>query len=80
MPHISLKSPNTWVLLACIIAVLGIAALAIGWASQVSWFRWVGAALIAPIIMGGLVLIIVVIPILIVANRRMRKEKADKQQ
>ena len=75
-----LKSPNLWVLILSVLAVLGIVASVIGWAARVLWLRIVGAVMIAPIIIGGLILIVVVIPTLIVANRRMRKRTTDKQQ
>ena len=68
-----LKSPNTWGNIFSISAVLGLLCVAVGIAFNQVWLKKVGIALIAPLLLGGLVLIIIVIPILIVANRSKKK-------
>jgi hypothetical protein len=63
------KSPNFWVQIASIIAVCGLIVFVCGWIGQVAWMKLFGALLFTPLIVGGLILIGVVIPILIIANR-----------
>ena len=73
-----LCSPNLWVAIACGSAVLGCMLAVSGTVGDVPILRTVGLALISPIVVGGLVLAIIVIPILVLANRK-RNQKTPKE-
>jgi len=57
--------PNLWVGIFAVLALAGIACLLTGHRSAGLW-------LLAPLLLGGILLVIVVIPILIRANRKHR--------
>lgn len=57
--------PNLWVGIFAVLALAGVACLLMG-------YRNVGLWLLAPLLLGGLVLIAVIIPILIRVNRKHR--------
>lgn len=57
--------PNLWVGIFSVLALAGVVCLLTG-------YRNAGLWLLAPLLFGGLVLIIVIIPILIRANRKHR--------
>lgn len=68
-----LLSPNAWVGVFSILAIVGISMSAIGLVAQVRQLTVIGLWLIAPLLIGGIVILLVVFPILIVNNRRQRK-------
>ncbi len=68
MGSLSPKSPNFWVLVASVLAAMGLVVSGVGWVAHASWLRIVGMALLVPLIVGGLGLLLIVIPFLIVAN------------
>ena len=73
MYSMSPKSPNFWVLVASALAILGFLVLSIGWLTQVVWLKTAGWIVIMPIIAGGIVLAVIVIPVLIILTRSTRK-------
>ena len=75
MRSLSPRSPNSWVLIASALAVAGLIASVVGWVAHASWLRIAGMVLLAPIIVGGIGLVLVVIPFLIIANHRRRKNQ-----
>jgi len=66
-------SPNFWVGIASLLGVLGIVSLVGSAAFDVAWLKPIGFILLSPIVVGGVLLVMVGIPILIVANRRAAK-------
>jgi len=73
-----LLSPNIWVGIMSVLAIVGIALAAVGafadlqWATTAVWF------LISPIILAGVLLVVVGFPVLILANRKhVRSDKDD---
>ncbi|HLA85744.1 MAG TPA: hypothetical protein VJL29_13215 [Thermoguttaceae bacterium] len=68
-----LLSPNAWVGVFSILAVAGLLLCAVGFVTQVRQFTVIGLWLIAPILIGGIFILFVVLPVLIVANRRQRE-------
>ena len=71
-------SPNFWVGIASFLGVLGLVSLVGSAAFDIAWLKPIGFILLSPIIVGGVVLVMVVIPILIVANRRAEKNDSSK--
>ena len=71
-----LLSPNIWVGVFCLLAVIGIGLQIASVVLELPTLRLVGLGFLAPLLLGGFLLIVVVIPILIVAN--MRHPKNDK--
>jgi hypothetical protein len=72
MGSLSLKSPNFWVILSIFLAVPGMIAGALGWTTGHCWLKVVGMILFAPFAIAVFVLIVIVFPVLIVANHRQR--------
>jgi uncharacterized membrane protein len=67
-------SPNLWITIASLLGVAGIALMFRGFfAGNDGLFR-LGMWLLTPLLLGGIILIVVVIPILIRANRRDKKD------
>lgn len=58
-----LLTPNLWVAIFCVFAVAGIICFGLG-------YRQLGLWLLAPLIVGGVILFLVLIPILIRANKK----------
>jgi hypothetical protein len=68
-----LSSPNFWVGVSSVVAATGIALCTIGFAAGLNWLTTVGLWLVAPILIGGVFIALVVVPRLIAANRKQRK-------
>jgi len=68
-----LLSLNAWVGGFSILAVVGLLLCAVGFFAHVRQLTVIGLWLIAPILIGGIVILFVAIPVLIVANRKQRK-------
>ncbi len=60
-----LLAPNLWIGVFCILAVVGIVCLILG-------YRNAGIWLLAPLLVAGVIVVFVLIPILIRANRKQR--------
>ncbi|MDA3961459.1 MAG: hypothetical protein PF961_11765 [Planctomycetota bacterium] len=65
-----LKSPNFWIGIACLLAVIGFSLLMIGWIRDDQLFREIGFWFLGPLLIGGVGIVVIVIPILIMANRK----------
>ncbi len=65
-----LLSPDFWIAVSSLLGVVGIVLAITGIMGDIQWAKTAGLLLVAPIILGGFVLALVVIPILIIANRR----------
>jgi len=63
-----LKSPNCWVAIFSLLGILGLISIACG-------KKGIGLILIAPLVIGGILVMCVVFPILIFANRRNLKKR-----
>ena len=72
MPRLLAKllSPNLWVLIASLLGIGGLACVLIGFLTGIQALTYVGICLFAPLIVGGVLLLTVIIPILIAANRK----------
>lgn len=68
-----LLSPNAWVGACSILAVLGLLLCAVGFLAQNRQCMLIGLSLTTPILVGGIVLLLVVFPLLMLANRKHRK-------
>jgi hypothetical protein len=62
----SILSPNLWVGVFSLLTIVGLICIALG-------YKTVGLWLLAPLLVGGLILFVVVIPILIRENRKHKK-------
>jgi hypothetical protein len=69
-----LASPNLWVAIASILGVAGIALMIAGFLTGSDGLIRVGMWLLVPLLLGGIVLVGVVIPILVWANRKHKKD------
>jgi hypothetical protein len=69
-----LGSPNFWVTVASVLAVVGIAIMLLSLFSDNSVLMVLGTWLLAPLALGGLLLAVVVIPMLIWRNKRHRSD------
>ena len=72
------KSPNFWVLAASILAILGFIVMGVGSITHVSVLKLAGQILIAPIVIGGILLLLIVIPALIIYNREKTQKSHSK--
>jgi hypothetical protein len=68
-----LLSPNAWVAAFSILAASGILLCVLGVISGATWLTAVGLSMIAPIVMGGVILLFVIVPVLIIANRKQKR-------
>jgi|LSQX01.1.fsa_nt_gb hypothetical protein len=68
-----LLSPNAWVGIFSILAVAGLLLCAVGFVAQVRQFTVIGLWLIMPMVIGGIIILFVVFPVLMVINRRQRR-------
>ena len=66
-------SPNAWIGLFSIMAVAGLLSCIIGFVAHIRPLVEIGLCLTAPLLMGGIVIIVVIIPLLIVANWKRRQ-------
>lgn len=73
-----LLSPDCWVLLATLLAIAGQVCVVTGFLSGNHALMDVGMWLCAPLILGGVLLMVVVIPLLIVDNWKLNRK--HKQQ
>ena len=64
-----LLSPNLWVAVFSVLAVAGIVCLSCGQ-------KTIGLWLLAPLVISGIIVIVVVIPILIRANRKHKRTES----
>lgn len=71
-------SPNFVVGVLTFTAIIGIVLAIVGMAADVRLARTVGLLLIAPVVIGGILLVVAVFPILIIANRR--HQRSDNEQ
>jgi hypothetical protein len=62
-----LLAPNLWLGIFCVLAMVGIVGLILGYIK-------VGLWLLAPLFIGGLIVVLVIIPLLIRANRKNRHQ------
>lgn len=77
----SFRSPSSWVSLATFLAAVGLILGSIGMAAHIPWLRLTGAVLMAPIFVGGILLLVVVIPIVIALNyREKRRENRETRE
>lgn len=65
-----LLSLNVWIGVFSILGVAGIILAALGTITETAWARTTGFVFISPILIMGILLIVIVFPILIVANRK----------
>lgn len=65
-----LKAPNTWVNLFSLCALMGLICFVVGIAFDLETVKKIGIILVAPLLLGGIVLLVIVIPFLIVSSRR----------
>lgn len=72
-----LRSPNFWVGLTCIAGLAGIACVATGLLSSNESLTRAGLWLLGPLMLGGVLLVVAVIPILIWVNRRKPPQPPD---
>ncbi|NLE37389.1 MAG: hypothetical protein GX621_05125 [Pirellulaceae bacterium] len=68
-----LLSPDAWVCVFSILAVVGLFLCAIGFFTQIRPLMVVGLWFISPILIGGVVIVFIVFPVLIVDNRKQHK-------
>lgn len=66
-----MKSPNFWVGVASVIAVCGLAVVVAGWCLGDQSVMKVGMWLLSPLIIGGVATVVVAVPVLILANRKL---------
>jgi hypothetical protein len=66
--------PNCWVLLATLLSIVGLVCVVTGFLSGNHVLMRAGIWLCAPLLILGGVLLIVVIPLLIVANRKHKQQ------
>jgi hypothetical protein len=69
----SLKAPNFWVAVLSCMAMMGIAFVFAGRVLNRPSLYAIGMWLCVPLIVGGVLLCVVVIPILMIANRKHRR-------
>jgi hypothetical protein len=67
-----LKQPEFWVAASMMLATPGAVCAAIGRASGTRWLYWTGLGLCVPGAIAVALLLVVVFPVLIIANRRQR--------
>jgi uncharacterized membrane protein len=73
-----LLSPNIWVGIFSMLAIVGIVLAAVGAFADLLWAKTAGWVLISPIILAGVLLVVVGFPVLILANRKhVRSNKDD---
>lgn len=66
--------PNAWVGVLSVLAVVGLLLCGVGFLANVRQLTLIGLWLTAPLQIGGIIILFVVIPVLIVANRKQRKQ------
>jgi hypothetical protein len=65
-----LLSPNLWVIIAFLLGIGGLVCVLTGFLTGVQALLDAGVWLFAPLILGGVLLVVVVIPVLIVDNQK----------
>ena len=69
-----LLSPNTWVLFASLLGIGGLVCVLAGTIIGSHRLTYTGMALLAPLIVGGVFLVVLVIPLLALANRKGKRK------
>jgi len=73
-----LLSLNFWVTIFSVLATLGVVLTFVGTLAKISWVRTAGFVLIAPLMIGGLAIALIVLPILVVVNwKRKQRERVE---
>jgi len=70
-----LLSADFWVRLATVLAGIGMVLCGVGTFTGLRWLAWVGIGLGIPIVFIGVLLVVVVIPLLVISNRKERGNK-----
>ncbi len=69
-----LASPNFWVAIASLLGIAGIALMLVGGFIDDDGFVRFGMWLLMPLVLGAIILVVVVIPILIWANHKHKRD------
>jgi hypothetical protein len=69
-----LLSPNFWVFIASLLGIGGLACVVIGFLTGNQVLMYAGMWLFAPLVLGGILLMVIVIPLLIIANQQNKRE------
>ncbi len=72
-----LLSPNLWIAIFCVLAVIGIVLAIVGTTADMPWVKTTGIVLILPIVIGGILLVLIGFPVLIIANRKLARTIED---
>lgn len=72
-----LLAPNFWIAVFSILGLIGVGFVVAGTVSGEPRFVTIGQVLIAPLVLGAIALVVVVIPILIYANRKHKGEPPE---
>lgn len=72
-----LLSPSFWVAVFSILACGGAVCFIVGIVSEMEWLKTLGIWLFSPLLVGGVLLVVVGIPILIFANRKQEGDGGD---
>ena len=71
-----LLAPEFWVGISSASAVVGIVLAIVGMVADLSWARTIGLVLIAPLLLGAAFIGVVVIPFLIIHERKSRRPRS----
>lgn len=69
-------APNRWVLVFSILAIVGLVLSLAGKVMGLGWLMVSGLVLVAPLLLGGVLLVLVVIPWLLISNRKARQQRS----
>jgi hypothetical protein len=69
-----LLSPNLWILLVTLLAIAGEICMVTGFIIRSRPLTYAGMWLVAPLVLGGVLLLVIVTPIVIVADRRHKQK------
>ncbi len=69
-----LLAPDFWVRAFTVLAGVGMATAIVGFATRWPFLIRLGAWLCAPLIVAGILILLVVFPVLIIANRKQRRQ------
>jgi len=68
-----LLSPNVWVAIFSILAATGLMLCVVGFVAHIDRLTTIGLWLITPILIGGIIIVLAVLPMLVIANRKQQK-------